>query len=154
LACLDYMFKSGLSTKEQHLEKHPNAAATEKMDCERHDNDEPSVLGKKTGMVRTEENLTPGKHADGKPLVTTGEAEVGKPNEVANEDVANKKQDASNPLVEDKAEVAPLADATEEHLTREKLDEVKSLMKVEDTKVVNQDTAAQQENDMEGSVGN
>jgi len=95
LACLDYMFKSGLLTKEQHLEKHPNAAATEK-----------------------------------------------------------KKQDESNPLMEDKAEVAHLVDATREHLTEEKLNEVKAPMEVEYTEMVKQDTTAKQETDMGGLAGN
>jgi len=115
LACLDYMFKSGLLTKEQHLEKHPNATGTEKMDCERHDDDEPSKLGKKTAVVHIEENLTAGKHADGEPLVAMGEAEVGQPIEVAKDNCP---------------------------------------MEVEDTEVIKQDTAAKQETDMGGLVGN
>jgi len=154
LACLDYMFKSGLLTMKQHLEKHPNAAATEKMACERHDDDEPSKLGKKTPVVHTQENVIAEQVDEGEPLLTTGEAEVGQPTEVPKEDVENKKQDESNPLVEDKAEVAHLSDATEEQLTHEKLDEVKSPMEVEDTEVVKQNTTAKQETDTGGLAGN
>jgi len=142
LACLDYMLKSELLTKEQHLEKHPNAAATEKMACERHDDDEPSKLGMKTAAVHTQENVTAEKQDQGEPLVATGEAEVGQPTEGAKEDVANKKLDESNHLLEDKAEVSHLNDVTEEHLTLEKLDKVISPLRVEDTEVVKQDTTA------------